>query len=159
MASRTAFPGTATDGTTHAAADDNKLPGGWIGYVEVTADQTGITTEVDLTGLSVTVTVNTSRRIRVTGSITMSVSVTDTAGLGRIKESTTVLRECSMQAPQVTGGPGEETYEWSVILTPSSGAHTYKLSLARSVGSGTVSSKASTTRNAYLLVEDLGPAS
>src|SRR6266700_2865661 len=65
MTSRVAYPGTAVTNDVLTAANVNNLPGGWIGYAEVTANQTGITTEVDLTGLSQAVTVNTSRRIRI----------------------------------------------------------------------------------------------
>ena len=65
MPVRTAYAGAAVAGEVLSAANVNRISGGWIGYNEVTANQTPITTEVDLTGLSVAVTVGTARRIRI----------------------------------------------------------------------------------------------
>jgi hypothetical protein len=154
LSNRTAFPGTSTTGITHTAAHDNDLPGGWIGYVQVVADQNSITTETDLTGLSQTVTVNTSRRIQITAEISYSCS----SGAGnraalRIKESTTVLQERRWSA----GTSGTESASATVILTPSSGSHTYKLSLAQQ-DAGNVNLLASATNPSFLLIEDVGPA-
>ena len=48
----------------------NQLPKGWLGYAQVVANQAGIgTTEVDLTGLTVTVTVPAGRRVRIIGHV------------------------------------------------------------------------------------------
>ena len=57
MAVRTAYAPVAS--TVLTAANLAKLPGGWIGDAQVTANQTGITTATDLTGLTVAVTAGT----------------------------------------------------------------------------------------------------
>ena len=158
MASRTAFPGTSTDSTIHTAADDNKLPGGWIGYAEVTASQTGIgSTDTDLTGLSVAVTVNTSRRIRI------SCQATTTADSGspvlrlKIKEGATQLTQLVREQSATSGGSSGQTVCGAVWLTPSSGSHTYKLAFQAATATGGIF--ASSTEPAWIGVEDLGPAS
>ena len=158
MASRTAFPGTATDSTIHTAADDNKLPGGWIGYAEVTAGQTGIGgTDTDLTGLSVAVTVNTSRRIKVScQATTVADSGTPNIRL-KIKEGATQLTQLVREQTATGGGTSGQTITGSWIGTPSAGSHTYKLALQTTSATGGIF--ASSTEPAWLLVEDLGPAS
>lgn len=153
MSNRTAFPGTSTTGITHTAAHDNDLPGGWIGYVEKTADQTGITTETDLTGLSQAVTVNTSRRILISCQCMVTKSVASTRAIIRIKEGAVILASGIIGA--VTGG--NHTVDAQVVLTPSAASHTYKVSL-ESLDSGSVNLTASSTEKSFLLIEDIGPA-
>ena len=157
MSNRTAWPGQATTGATHTAAHDNDLPGGWIGYVQVTASQSGISGITDLTGLSQAVTVNTSRRIKITAEGRFT---SDTAGnlVGFfIREGATTLNGAQIELA-TSGGPGASDMTATVILTPSTGSHTYKLSLSLVDGSGTVSLSANTDNPAFLLVEDIGPA-
>lgn len=158
MVTRVAFPGAVAVGSTHDAADDNKMPGGWIGYNEVSANQSSITSEVDLTGLSVTVTVNTSRRIKITGFLPAVLSdvVANRVRL-RIKESTTTLQTAEI-VTQTFVATSAGSLEAVVVLTPSAGSHTYKLSLQRDQGSGNVTMVASSTQLASILVEDVGPS-
>lgn len=162
MVNRTAFPGTATN-TTHLASEDNSLPGGWIGYAEVVAAQLSITTLTDLTGLSQAVTVNTSRRIMITGQVMSQISATDTSAYLHIREASTTLHRVQVPAPTAGGGPSQEPRVWSVVLTPSGGSHTYKLSMERNAGTGTVgiaaANSAPDVNPAFILIVDLGPAS
>jgi hypothetical protein len=154
LSNRTAWPGQATTGATHTAAHDNDLPGGWIGYVQVVASQTGITTETDLTGLSQAVTVNTSRRILITfdGAYACSSGAGNRATF-RIKEGSTVLQQRSF-SPDTNG---TVACSFSVVLTPTAASHTYKVSLA-ATDAGNVQLTATSTEVAYLLIEDVGPA-
>lgn len=153
MAVRTAYPGTQNVGDILTSANFTKLPGGWIGYAEVTANQTGITTITDLTSLSVAVTVGSSRRIKISAASRLTRTVADGYTTLYIREGSTKLSyglilstlDFSMAA--------------SVILTPTSGSHTYKLSLERTTGTGTTGIDAGTDHPTYILVEDIGPAS
>jgi hypothetical protein len=43
-----------------------------------------------------------------------------------------------------------------VTVIPTAGAHTYKLVVTRTSGTGTFSSNADATRSAFILVEDIG---
>lgn len=124
-----------------------------LGYAQVTANQTGITAETDLTGLTTTVTVGSSRRVRITGYVGFQkVTNTGIAAL-RIKESTTQLQDTFLDN-LIANQVGYLCS--SVVLTPSAGSHTYKLALAASTA--TVSMTASATAPSFILVEDIGPA-
>jgi hypothetical protein len=155
MAVRTAFAGTIIAGDSISAVNNNKLPGGWLGYAEVTANQTGITTEVDLTSLTVTVTVGPARRIMVTGSTYLLSTVLSDRMAMAIYEGAGQLQIANVYASTSTDG---YIAERSVILTPSSGAHTYKLTARRVTGTGSVTSQAAATFPAWILVQDIGPA-
>lgn len=155
MPSRTAYAGTAVAGDVYTAANHAKMPGGWIGYAEVVAAQGGITAEVDLAGLSVTVTVGSNRRIRVTGDITLLPTGTTTQAW--IKEGSTKLKRFAFVNDSGSGIATPALHQTgSVILTPTAGSHTYKLSADS--GGGGASTAAGATDPHFILVEDLGPA-
>ncbi len=134
------------------ATDMNGLPGGVLGYAQVTSNQASISTVTDLTGLSVTVDVPANRRVRVTGRGGISQQSADGTHRGRIQESTTVLQDWAW-GDLVNGTRTHQ--QGSVVLTPSSGSHTYKLTLDTSAGTCTL--VAAADRPAFILVEDLGP--
>jgi hypothetical protein len=144
-----------TTDATPAAVQARIVAAGLLGYAEVTANQTTISTETDLTNLTVTVEVAASRRIEVSTKINSQPSTNDNAAVLRIKESTTNLQLISLVLGRTNAS---ETLAGSVILTPSAGSHTYKLSLQMAVGTGTVDLIASSTNPAFILVKDIGPA-
>lgn len=149
------FPGEIITGELVSAAGLNSLPGGVLGYAQVTSNQGSITSEVDLTGLSVTVDVAATRRIRVSAhALWTSDTTNDGVGM-EIKESTTRLQ--ALRGIIALGGESV-TLHGATVLTPSSGSHTYKLTGLRVSGSGTTQMTASATVPAFILVEDLGPA-
>jgi hypothetical protein len=139
----------AANATAVAALPTGTLSGG---YAAVTANQATITTEVDLTGLTVTVTVGAGRRIRISADLAFVTTVSGGLPRVRIKEGATQLQERSMS----TGSTSAESIAPSVVLTPSTGAHTYKLTALLALGSGSMSLSASATAPAYILVEDIG---
>lgn len=159
-------PGSPVEGMTIYETDTDKvlfydgatwnLPknvaGGVLGYAQAVSDQTGITTETDLTTLSVTVTVGASRRIRVSSQLSPYSTVAGDSVWGRIKEGATTL-----QFSQATmNGAQAESTTITAIVSPSAGAHTYKVSLTRQGGTGSVTSQASSTAPAFICVEDVG---
>jgi len=128
-------------------------PLGILGYAQVTSLQSGITTEVDITGLSVSVAVGTNRRIKITAQLSAASSVTDDVGEMYIKEGSTRL-----QSSHVTlRNAAALTMTAVVLVSPSSGSHTYKISFAR-VGSGTANTSVGVNDPGLILVEDVGPA-
>jgi hypothetical protein len=153
MAVRTAYAPVA--GTAITAANHAKFPGGWIGYAETTTAQTGIAAgPTDLTSLSVTVTVGTSRRITIQGSTGIQ-QITST-GLGDLQirnGSGTVLNRARVSTTATSIGQ----LECTSVQTPSSGSNTYKLSLGTSAG--TIDTVAASTNPAFILVQDIGPSS
>ena len=140
---------------THLRDNLNALPRGILGYAQVTVTQSGVdATVTDITGLLVGVTVGSSRRIRVSAYVTVrdsgSGSITTQVYL---REGSTTLGQWqigNLDALEFASGSP------SVVLTPTAGSHTYKVSL--SAGSNTVNMIASSGMPAYLLIEDIGPA-
>lgn len=160
MPSRTTIPGTTDPGDIWTSANVDDLPGGRSGYAPVTASQTGITAEADLTNLSVTVDVPADRLIKVSCLVHIDhVGGANFVALLSIKEGTTYLGGAVWEMGADATGAEQSTFSPFVLLTPSAASHTYKLSLALSAGTGTLSSVASATRPAYILVEDIGPSS
>ena len=140
--------------TAGGQASAAQIPWGWLGYAQVTAGQGSITTAVDLTGLSVSVTVAASRRVRVSWSTRYSGSGGGMSITTKCMEGATQLQ---MAEAQVASNLFGLTIGGAVVLTPSAGAHTYKLQAQGN--SGTAQLVASATDPSWLLVEDLGPSS
>lgn len=139
----------AANATAVAALPTGTMSGG---YAQVVANQATITTEVDLTGLAVTVTVPAGRRIRITASLAFVCTVAGGLPRARIKEGATQLQERSFTA----GSTSAENLRFDVILTPSTGAHTYKLTALLALGTGSMSLAAASTAPCSVLVEDIG---
>lgn len=125
-----------------------------LGYAQVTADQTGITAETDLTSLTATVTVNASRRILVRAHLKLQRTVADGGSNVYIKEGATYLSQDVMVAVFANT---QHTLIAEVSLTPTAGVHTYKVAIER-FGTGTLGSMSSANAPAFFLVEDIGAA-
>lgn len=130
---------------------------GALGYAEVTSGQTGISTETDLTSLSVTVDVPANRRIRITGHCGTQQQTSTGTVVARIKESTTNLGRFGLAT---LAANAFYLCDGSVVLVaPSAGSHTYKLALQTTAGTVDMLADSTTTHGpAYILVEDLGPS-
>ncbi len=155
MAVRTAYAGAAVAGEVLTAANVNKLPGGWIGYAEVTSSQGSIVSETDITSLTVTVTVGASRRIRVSYRGALATTIAGDTAASYIKEGATTLQSTHDVHMPTTAAFAAET---SVVLTPTGGSHTYKIASLRATGTGTIQHTATTATPSYIVVEDIGPA-
>jgi hypothetical protein len=127
--------------------------GGALGYAQTTSSQGPFASITDLTGLSVTVTVPANHRIRITGSVSMTSNTVGDAPSLLIREGSTQLMDCNIHTVVASQS---DNIHCSVVLTPSAGSHTYKLSGQRVAGTGNVSTVQSSSRPAYILVEDLG---
>lgn len=130
------------------------VPAGTLGYAQVVANQGTFTGTTDLTSLTVTVSVAAGRRIKITGQCVLSSSVTSDSAALLILEGVTTLQDANAQLG-VTGQFGA-TCTAIVILTPTVGAHTYKLTAQRIAGSGNITMDASAPQPAFILVEDIG---
>lgn len=123
-----------------------------LAYAEVTTNQGSITTEVDLTGLSVTVTVPAGRKLKITGQGVFTDSVDQDEVRLNIKEGATVLNLAQLM---ISGNTKSGTAFCEAVISPSAGTHTYKLSAQRLSGTGTVTSAASATFPSFIKVEDI----
>ena len=144
-------------GSTAVTQSGVVMPAGVLGYAQVTADQAAITAIVDLTGLAVTVTTGTGRRIRVSGyCLFQSDTASDHTSLTIAEGAAALVVSYQPLSPTATR-PSVALAE--VILTPTAGVHTYKLRGARIGGAGIVTMKAdggTTYGPAFIKVEDIG---
>lgn len=124
------------------------LPGG---YAPVIANQGPTAGPWAITGASITVTVGTGRRIRVSAQAELGSSVaTDTVAV-QIMEGASVL-----QSGVSTVNAYQPTQPTAAILTPSAGTHTYFLMAVRILGTGTLNNHAAAAAVTYILAEDIG---
>lgn len=130
------------------------IAGGQIAYAEVTANQATITTAVDLTSLTTTLTLVANRRVRITGFIKMFSSVANDIGRLLIDGDGTTLQIAQTLLPSTSQSV---FLTCSVVVTPTAASHTYKLQAARGAGTGNITMQAAATNPAFILVEDLGP--
>jgi hypothetical protein len=129
-----------------------RMPWGWVGYAQATADQTGIVGSATISGISVTFTAVAGRRYQATANVHLlaniagvntALDIVDGAtGLGRWQGMLSNLSATTLVAI------------WSGTLT--AGAHTFNVTAA--FGSGTNTSKAAPGAPAFLLIEDIGPS-
>lgn len=153
MATRTPL-GTLANG--HVVDDDelNSLPRGEIGYVEVTGTQGSITSEVDITSLTLTVTLSSARRYRWKYVGEFLSTVADGAYVAKITDSS------NNQLARDTGPANTASQRLAVEYEENgSGASTTrKVRLSRATGSGTYTHSGASSNPARLSVEDIGPA-
>jgi hypothetical protein len=129
-------------------------PLGRLNSTSVVADQTPITTVVDLTGMTVPVTAGTGRRLKITATGPASSSVIGDRVAFKIQEGATILATGYFHVtPNATSTATHMHLEAEVAGV--SGAHTYKATLMRQSGTGNVTFNAVTYPGTFL-VEDIG---
>lgn len=126
------------------------------GYAQAVANQGTFTAATDITGLSVTVTIPTARRINIVGSLSLSTSVAGDTAFMLIQQDGATIQSGIVHLPATGGSPG--VLERSLVLSPSAGSHTYKIQAGRNSGTGVITSNASANTPAFILVEDIGAA-
>lgn len=152
---------TIATGDVVTAARLNNAPQGLLTIASSTsnASATSGTTEMDVLTASA-VTVNASnRRLKLTWHCS-GISATVAAGTDiftvAIKEGSTTFNE-SNYVPVVTGVGATGGCDFSAYIdSPSTGAHTYKVTIRRAVGSGAATVRGSVNAPMYLTVEDVG---
>lgn len=120
-----------------------------LGYAEVTVAQGGVTSEVDLTGLTITVNVPAGATVLLEGKVSQlnSSATGDRGDLSLYEGATSLDYSYGRIDPSSSGWGGARV---SARLQPSAGSHTYKMRFARGAGTGTASTYASTNAKAYL---------
>jgi hypothetical protein len=129
------------------------VPGG---YQQATTNQTGITTVVDLTSLTVTWNAVAGRRYRITVQTLPTSTVANdgvetsiTTGAGsRVKGSRT--------GPMATLGEPVSCDPVAYVV-PGAGSQTYKARMQRSLGTGSITNNATSDNPSFICVEDVGP--
>lgn len=145
---------TFSSGAILTAAQMNRLPWGIMGYASATANQTGITTETNITSLSVTFTADSTRIYRTTLYIGYIEQVT-TAAYPEIRITDASNVEKQRATWYLLAGHGDSVI-MSVIESGLSGSTTRKGRAA--TNAGTLTLTAGSTRPMQIVVEDLGQA-
>jgi hypothetical protein len=122
-----------------------------LAYSEVTSNQGGITSETNISGLSVTFNApNNGRRIEVIVDCHIFSTVAGDTYRLSLKESTTTLQTAEGRL-QGANQQQHECIHYSVVPTP--GSHTYNVTLTRATGTGTLSTFQASIRPAFILVK------
>lgn len=122
-----------------------------LGYAEVSANQGSITTITDITSLTVTVTVPTltgNQRLEVECFIHLFSTVATDFYRVHIREGSTDLNLTEGPFIQASGQQWAMCKWSNAAVTP--GSHTYKISLERASGTGTLSTFQSATRLGFI---------
>jgi hypothetical protein len=136
------------------------VPSGSNGYAQIVANAGGgSTTLTPITGLSITPTLDATRRYRLTFGGTLSSSaVGDRAIFGFVEGAANTAILQMQTGPFATSGSGY-WYEGTIYLSGISGAKNYKAATMRGPSAtGTISVLASAGVPAYIVIEDVGPA-
>jgi len=134
-------------------SDLDRVANRTLGYAQVTASQGTFTSETDLTGLAVTVTVPTGGvQIRITGTATFQSSVTGDAVSLVIKEGSTYYQYATVGI--TTNSSGFKAVAIASFVA-TAGSHTYKLAALRGVGSGNITMYSDGNQPAFILVENI----
>lgn len=125
---------------------------GTLAYAATATNQGGIQAETDVTGAVITPTIGAGRRIRLSfGGICSDTTTAGTTIGIRIREGATQILFTRFETYSASAGTGLYVYG-SVIITPTAGAHTYKLTATIDNGGGTGQVNGGT----YILAEDIG---
>ena len=136
---------------------DTSVAQGQVGYSGTTSDQGPITSEEDLNALDVEVDVPAGRVLKVTVKVEASGGDGDIGRLRLYEDSSSIGGGAYRTSSTSTANA--QLVHLSARVTPSAGEHTYRASLERLSGSGTHTMRAGSARPAFMLVEDIGPAS
>lgn len=158
-ATRSSTAGSLTSSDFVGFAQGNSWGGGIIAYATAVADQTGFTSGADITNIgSLTITPNTSRMLKVSYDMTVtSDTAGDICGVSILKNGTLV--KLGQHPFSSSGGTICQATSWYLDVSPTASATTYKLQLGRTASSGgTFALRATNSRIAQLIIEDIGPA-
>lgn len=128
---------------------------GEVAYAEVTSNQTGITTIVDITGLTVTFTRPAGRRLKVTMTFPIQASAAGTRIDGIVADGANTI----LKLQSLTNATANLSDAMVVIhrFTSTGASQTIKGRVQRGSGTGTILVAASGSSPADILIEDIGP--
>jgi hypothetical protein len=138
---------------------NSRAPYGRMGYAERTSTTTinATTSSLDVPGLAVTFTAEAGRTYRVAVNALLIGSVSGDRSAMAIQEGSTVLQSMSNFLLN-TAGSAYQLHMEAIIVSPSAGSHTYKVTIRRSSGTGNVNMYSASDGRAFILVEDIGPS-
>ena len=146
-----------TTGQVLTAAESNRFPRGVMALATTTnTNQAGVTTAVDITGMTVTFTAVANRNYKFTYHIYAVPTVTNACFTVGLKQGATLKQTSIANGGVAAAGT---TVNGLFVGTFTAGSTTLKLTGERTSGStGTFTFFSDPTLPHFLLVEDIGPA-
>lgn len=142
------------DGTVWVLSGGVPSSKGTIAYTQIVADQTGITSTVDIAGLSVSFAAQAGRRYKITlHAYTASTVAADALNL-KILNGSTQVASSQVVAASVPGYSLKQTC-MAVIQVSTSATLTIKAQAQRTAGTGNMLVVANSGDPAFLMVEDV----
>lgn len=134
------------------------LPWGYLAHAQITANQNSVAAGgVDITGLSVSVTVPANRRLRITTKAKLFTGTLAAATGLMILRDGTQIDTADTSNDSTTPGATYGVDSVTIDHAPTAGTHTYKVQAFFSVNSDNIVI-AQANDPAYILIEDIGPA-
>ncbi len=133
-----------TDASGNVTASPLKL-----GYSSTTTAQTAITSEVDATSLTATVTAPGNRDLKVSGNLNIADTTAGAICSITLKEGATVLRMWNFGVYNTTNAISVPYQH--VITAPSAGSHTYKLTVSFNASGQLYANAAAKSINDFLV--------
>lgn len=131
------------------------VPAGALAYAEFATNQAGITTEVDITNLSVNVVVPAGRTLKITVHLGDLIStVANDGAILRVKIDGTEIGEQTAPMTVVGQAAGMDIVTW---VSPTAGAHVIKATMQRFAGTGSITVQGGALARNILIVEDVTP--
>lgn len=129
------------------------IPLGYLKEARITANSAGVTTvETDVLTVA-SVVVGANRRVKISLHGLMQAAGGGPVTLGQFYRDSTVLGRWTTDA--LTDGEYRQIDAW-ITDTPAAGTYTYKITLYRALGAGTITLLAGADYPGVLLVEDIG---
>jgi hypothetical protein len=126
---------------------------GRIGYVEKTTQQTGISSAVAISGLSVTFTATAGRRYRVSVNCGLYASVY--GAIGQVSINDSVLGYVAYARAELASAAAT-AFRFERIVVPGAGSRTYSVYANLAEGTGTITFDGLPLHPAFIMVEDIG---
>jgi hypothetical protein len=139
-------------------AQIDQSPVGEVAYAQITVPSTGTTsaTPVNVTGLSITYTLDVGRKYKLTAWLQPNSTVQgDRIGVLILSGGATQ----EVGTFNIDTGTATATVLSKRINAPTSGLKTFQVQIYRPAGTGTVNIAAGTNGPSYIMLEDIGPAS
>ncbi len=138
----------------------DKLPQGILDKQVSTSNvgPTSGTTSLDVLTSSAVTLLTTNRRLRLRFHVRgYTPSVSGDTFILRIQEGATVLSDMHIVTTSTTGTFGGVDFD-ALVDSPTAAAHTYKVTVTRAIGSGTITLSGTATGPITFTVEDAGQA-
>lgn len=136
------------------------MPWGYVGYATATSNQSSITTETDITSLTLTFTAVANRYYEISTQVNWQTAVANDVVQLKIYDATA---SASLQGTlriigNTAANGGYDTLSAQVVTTFSAGSRTVKIRAALNSGTGPLNTYGAATNANFIYIKDVGPS-